>query len=47
MIKKVIDGSTSRLTIVDHEETYGRHILKNIAKKLKMETMEEIYADSK
>jgi hypothetical protein len=29
-IKKVIPGSTSRLNIVDHNETYGRHILQKI-----------------
>jgi len=26
-LKKVVPGSRSRLTIVDHDETYGRHIL--------------------
>ncbi len=30
--KKVVPGSTSRLTIVDHNESYGRHILEKIAK---------------
>ena len=37
IFKKVIPGSTSRLTIVDHNETYGRHILEKIVinKKLK------------
>jgi len=34
-MRKVVPGSTSRLTIVDHNETYGRHILKHIAKKIK------------
>ena len=32
--KNVIPGSTSRLTTVDHTETYGRHILKNIVKNI-------------
>ncbi len=27
MIRRVVPGSGSRLTVVDHEETYGRHIL--------------------
>jgi hypothetical protein len=27
IIRKVIPGSTSRLTIVDHNETYGRYVL--------------------
>jgi len=30
----VIPGTTSRLTIVDHTETYGRHILAKIARDL-------------
>jgi ubiquinone/menaquinone biosynthesis C-methylase UbiE len=29
-LRKVIPGSTSRLSIVDHNESYGRHILENI-----------------
>lgn len=28
VFRKVLIGSTSRLAIVDHTETYGRHILK-------------------
>jgi ubiquinone/menaquinone biosynthesis C-methylase UbiE len=32
IFRKVIPGSTSRLTIVDHNESYGRHILKKIVK---------------
>lgn len=34
LFRKVIPGSTSRLAIVDHTETYGRHILKNVIKKI-------------
>lgn len=34
IIKKVIPGSESRLTMVDHNETYGRHILEKICKKI-------------
>jgi len=30
IFKKVIPGSTSRLTIVDHDESYGRHILEKV-----------------
>lgn len=30
--RKVIPGSSSRLTIVDHNETYGRHLLENFIK---------------
>jgi ubiquinone/menaquinone biosynthesis C-methylase UbiE len=32
MFRKVTPGTTSRLTIVDHNETYGRHILKKALK---------------
>jgi SAM-dependent methyltransferase len=32
IIKKVVPGSTSRLLIVDHKETYGRHILDKIVR---------------
>jgi SAM-dependent methyltransferase len=28
MFRKVVPGSSSRLTIVDHKESYGRHIIK-------------------
>jgi ubiquinone/menaquinone biosynthesis C-methylase UbiE len=34
--KKVIPGSTSRLTIVDHNESYGRHILDSIVRRLQV-----------
>lgn len=34
--KEVIPGSTSRLTIVDHNETYGRHILEKIVRQNKI-----------
>ena len=34
MFRKVATGSTSRLTIVDHCETYGRHILEKRVRKL-------------
>lgn len=34
MFRKVTPGSTSRLVIVDHTETYGRHILAKVAKNL-------------
>jgi ubiquinone/menaquinone biosynthesis C-methylase UbiE len=37
ILRKVIPGSSSRLTIVDHKETYGRHILKENIKKLSIE----------
>lgn len=33
-----IPGSASRLKIVDHTETYGRHILEKISKKYKIST---------
>ena len=32
MFRKVTPGTTSRLTIVDHTETYGRHVLAKILK---------------
>lgn len=32
--KQVKPGTSSRLTLVDHEETYGRHILASICKKI-------------
>ena len=35
--RKVIPGSTSRLTIVDHHESYGRHILAKAAQGKKIE----------
>ncbi len=31
ILRKVIPGSASRLNIVDHAETYGRHILEKVA----------------
>lgn len=34
MFRKVIPGTTSRLTTVDHTETYGRHILDAVSKRL-------------
>lgn len=34
--RKVIPGSKSRLTIVDHNETYGRHILDKIVKRIEI-----------
>ena len=36
ILRKVIPGSTSRLTIVDHNESYGRHILEKIVKDKKL-----------
>lgn len=33
-IRKVAPGTGSRLTIVDHNETYGRHILRKISQNL-------------
>ncbi len=36
MFRKVATGSTSRLTIVDHSETYGRHVLEKTVKKLEV-----------
>ncbi len=38
MFKKVIPGQASRLTIVDHEETYGRHVLERIVGNIDIET---------
>jgi len=32
MFRKVTPGTTSRLTIVDHTETYGRHVLAKVLK---------------
>lgn len=32
MFRKVTPGTTSRLTIVDHAETYGRHVLAKVLK---------------
>ncbi len=37
-LRKVTPGSTSRLTIVDHGETYGRHILEKAINGLRIET---------
>jgi len=37
IIRKVIPGSTSRLTIVDHNESYGRYVLENWLKNLKID----------
>jgi ubiquinone/menaquinone biosynthesis C-methylase UbiE len=34
LFKKVIPGTTSRLTVVDHTESYGRHILNKIVGRL-------------
>jgi len=34
MFKKVVPGTTSRLTIVDHAETYGRHLLRQVSRDL-------------
>lgn len=34
MFNRVIPGTSSRLNIVDHTETYGRHILARIVKKI-------------
>lgn len=34
MLKKVTPGTTSRLTIVDHAETYGRHLLRRFVRRL-------------
>lgn len=34
MFKKVIPGTTSRLTVVDHTETYGRHLLRKATRDL-------------
>ena len=32
MLRKVTPGTTSRLTLVDHAETYGRHVLAKVIK---------------
>jgi ubiquinone/menaquinone biosynthesis C-methylase UbiE len=37
IFREVIPGSSSRLTTVDHKETYGRHILKKAVKNLSIE----------
>lgn len=34
MFKKVTPGTTSRLTTVDHAETYGRHLLRQVSRDL-------------
>lgn len=34
MLRKVTPGTTSRLTVVDHAETYGRHLLRHISRNL-------------
>ena len=34
MFRKVTPGTTSRLTVVDHGETYGRHILEKVIRDL-------------
>lgn len=34
MLKKVTPGTTSRLTWVDHNETYGRHVLRRVCRGL-------------
>lgn len=34
MVRKEMPGATSRMAFVDHGETYGRHILKNILKNI-------------
>lgn len=34
MFRKVTPGTTSRLTIVDHAETYGRHLLRQVSRDL-------------
>jgi SAM-dependent methyltransferase len=36
--RKVMSGSTSRLTLVDHNESYGRYILEHAIKDLKIST---------
>ncbi len=34
MLRKVTPGTTSRLTVVDHNETYGRHVLRRASRNL-------------
>ena len=41
-IRKVIPGAESRLTIVDHNETYGRHILEKAVKGKRIQTCVDI-----
>jgi SAM-dependent methyltransferase len=36
MFRKVIPGTTSRLRLVDHNETYGRHLLDQIVQTMEM-----------
>ncbi|MFA4934058.1 MAG: class I SAM-dependent methyltransferase [Candidatus Omnitrophota bacterium] len=40
--KNVIPGSTSRLKVVDHTETSGRHILENIVKKINVSKLGKV-----
>lgn len=42
MFKKVPVGTTSRLTFVDHNETYGRHIIDKVTKNLSLTTCLDI-----
>lgn len=42
ILRKVIPGSKSRLTIVDHNESYGRHILEKIVKEKKINNCVDI-----
>lgn len=37
IIKKIIPGAGSRLSIVDHNESYGRRILEKVIKNIKIE----------
>jgi SAM-dependent methyltransferase len=36
MFRKVIPGTTSRLRLVDHNETYGRHLLNKVVQTMKI-----------
>lgn len=38
MLRNVIPGTASRLTLVDHTETFGRHVLANIVRNLEIST---------
>ncbi|PSN11885.1 class I SAM-dependent methyltransferase [filamentous cyanobacterium CCT1] len=42
MFRQVIPGTSSRLTIVDHGETYGRHILERVVRSLPVATCVDI-----
>ena len=42
MFQDVTPGTTSRLTLVDHRETYGRHVLTQVVQRLAIDTCVDI-----